>query len=245
VSTLAWLGACGAGSQHERSDVRRVVDETFSSNLTDDVLERNHDEEQQRIAECMAREGFDYLPVPPIDAPRKYERFSDIFLISVEHARRSGYGVDLSSVGEFTDPNEAVIAEMSEQEQRAYQIALYGSPDGRTGCGSEAQDETERQHPESNLSRDDLDLLERAADRYKVAIESRATEPTVMRWSDCMLDRGLRVATPFEARELAEDATNSAVAQQIAVDDAECQEPIRDDLRSLSDSAEGEAFGSS
>ena len=91
---------------------------------------------QELIAECMAQEGFEYIPaVRPIpDAA-----FGDI--ASEEFARERGFGIT-TSFGEeealfgfeddWTDPNQAIVEALSDSEREAYYETLHRPPE-RTG----------------------------------------------------------------------------------------------------------------
>lgn len=84
---------------------------------------------QELIAECMAQEGFEYIPaVRPI--PDAAFRGFD----SEEFAREQGFGVTTTfgdtgpgflDVDDWTDPNQAIVDALSESERQAYYDTLY------------------------------------------------------------------------------------------------------------------------
>ena len=96
---------------------------------------------QERIARCMAAQGFDYVPEPgasitsthigggaeviKLNAP---PRFPD--LPPDQFAARFGYGISTappaSRGGPAVDPNDKIVAAMSVAERVAYMHALYG-----------------------------------------------------------------------------------------------------------------------
>ena len=88
---------------------------------------------QELIAECMAQEGFEYIPaVRPIPDGA----FSDF--ASEEFARERGFGITTSFGDEgalfgfdddWTDPNQAIVAALSDSEREAYYETLHQPPE--------------------------------------------------------------------------------------------------------------------
>jgi hypothetical protein len=95
-------------------------------------------EYQEAIAQCMAAQGFDYIPQPAgaITTTREggYETvhidqpsFPD--LPPAQFAARYGYGISTAPASASRgaiDPNEKLVTKMSVAERVAYQHALYG-----------------------------------------------------------------------------------------------------------------------
>jgi hypothetical protein len=97
---------------------------------------------EELTAECMAREGFEYIPVD-------YSQNSTMIRIdgddeipwgTLEFAKQWGYGITTNPweeqqeepiidepIDEWYDPNQDIINAMTEQEQEAYWLALYGT----------------------------------------------------------------------------------------------------------------------
>jgi hypothetical protein len=97
---------------------------------------------QERIARCMAAQGFDYVPEPAASITEKGSsgggqvitfnappRFPD--LPPDQFAARFGYGISTAppaaTSGPPVDPNDKIVAAMSVAERVAYQHALYGA----------------------------------------------------------------------------------------------------------------------
>lgn len=150
ASVLALAGcAGGAGSQSGRSSVAEEelgpLDAYFSA-LWDqeEWTQERYDEENLRreelIAQCMTKEGFEYVPNTNNGGTVMYEDdYDGPAWDSLEFAERYGYGVvdwpgredvveDDSSYEEYVDPNQGYIDSLSESEQQAYFETLYGVP---------------------------------------------------------------------------------------------------------------------
>ena len=95
---------------------------------------------QESIAACMASEGFEYIPaVRPLQSGFAFGGADD----EEEFAREQGFGIttsisafgdaDVDTVGQstdddnWTDPNEEIVAALSESERQAYNGAFYGA----------------------------------------------------------------------------------------------------------------------
>ena len=99
-------------------------------------------EHDEKIAECMAGQGFEYIPVTAADIPRNEPdtSFGDLDAserATFEFAETYGYGMTTSpdgdamappapEIGEVEDLNQAYVDAMSEAELSAYRDALYG-----------------------------------------------------------------------------------------------------------------------
>ena len=87
--------------------------------LPPDVI---HDLEQQRIADCMAHEGFAYEKIPWIDyGPR---RFRNTFLLTSVDVY--GYGRTFAALALVTNPNGAPPDNMPANQVPAYTNTLNG-----------------------------------------------------------------------------------------------------------------------
>lgn len=95
---------------------------------------------QELIAQCMAKEGFEYIPnvsgggviIDETDG-------DDVEWGSLEFAEQYGYGIvswpgmetsmTEATVDDYTDPNEGYVESLSDSEQQAYFETLYGKMD--------------------------------------------------------------------------------------------------------------------
>jgi hypothetical protein len=92
---------------------------------------------QQEISQCMAREGFDYIPFLPSDVGGGYVGAD---LDEEEYVKTYGFGVSTwvlqdaarNGAGDSeeplaTDPNQEIVDAMDQAEQEEYYRVLYGS----------------------------------------------------------------------------------------------------------------------
>lgn len=188
---------------------------------------RREQQVQELIAECMAREGFEFVP-----ATRPVE--DSVFGVTgdVEFAREYGFGISTLH-GETTtfyeddwdDPNQAIVASLSESERDAYYETLYGSSysDGAFGSvgdsatstfdGDEST-EVEVEDPafegcngqayEEVYAYDELTEIFEQLDLEslfeRVEADPRAAEINA-EWSECMAERGYDYEDPNAMNE--------------------------------------------
>lgn len=141
------LAGCSGGGEAEPTDEETplgAVDKMFQE-LYDDWDPAQGDQDQMRmeelIAECMAGEGFEYVPVDWSQSGMSYSTGDeDIPWGTLEFAEQWGYAITTNPwedqenpepmpVDDFVDPNQAIIEAMSESEQQAYYAALHGTFD--------------------------------------------------------------------------------------------------------------------
>lgn len=142
------LTACGSdgGGGTAKSDDREPLplDAFWEGTYADwDEAEANAQQMQmeEKVAECMAAEGFDYTPVDYSQGGFGISYSSDDLDVewgSREFAEKYGYGATTNPWGdieepmveedpqEWVDPNQDYVMSMSETEQTAYYNALYG-----------------------------------------------------------------------------------------------------------------------
>lgn len=139
---------------------------------------------EQLIADCMHRNGFEYVVAVPVD-------------LVVQEARRSGKDLDTAIAERPEDPNDAVLAKLPEDRQMAWGDALYGT-DSKRGC----YDETYK----TAWGKDMQDLSDKA-DQIAALVQS---DPTVQKalqtYVECMRGKGFRVSSPDGVHELGDKA---------------------------------------
>lgn len=147
AATALGLSACGAGDS--QSGGASSPEEYPTSKLTDALsviygdpeemddtdwakqAEEQDKKRQEIITACMAEQGFEYKPsvydhssITVMDEDSRTE---------LERAEQEGYGyfsdANISGGGvEVEDPNQELLASMSDAEREAWQVALNGEP---------------------------------------------------------------------------------------------------------------------
>lgn len=163
-------------------------------------------EMEERIAACMAEEGFDYTPVDWSGLDVDLSAGLELAYGSLEFAEQFGYGITtdpfVTGADEVTDPNAEYVAQMSDAERDAYLTALYGEAwaepdpeDGalegygwrRAGCTGRAQHEVVATGIEDEqfaaLQEEMLRMAEEADGDPRLAQANTD-------WAACMLDAG-------------------------------------------------------
>lgn len=191
--------------------------------------ERQERRVQELIAQCMAAEGFEYIP-----AVRPTPAFASGAFDRVEYAREWGFGIttffgeetELFGAGEeWTDPNEAIVAALSDSERQAYYDTLYAPPGplepptpGTDGAGAEAGTDTgaetevfegfgegcqDQAYEEVYADQEFTELVEQLdleSMWERVEADPRMSDLTD-EWSRCMADRGYDYDDPNDLWE--------------------------------------------
>ena len=155
IATLALTTACGSDSnattdgksktEAKAADRAEESDErTYESPLSEALgqptdpseIKRQAEAIEKEIQDCMAEEGFTYIPVP-FDST-VYEVSTEYGQENDEWRSKYGFGIVEPYLNPETDlygyesrevvenPNPAIVQELSEAEQRAYTLALDG-----------------------------------------------------------------------------------------------------------------------
>lgn len=207
---------------------------------SDDEWQAQFDDEERRrqeiIAQCMTEQGFEYIPVDPgagggavIVSESSWEDYG-----TVEWAAQYGYGiatmytdqteiVDDSGEGQ-RDPNEDIIAAMSESEQAAYWEALWGpeqeaDEDGiveydpaNAGCHGRAELEVYGDQDVDQAWNDpQFEDLFTAMDSVWEDLENHPEIAELnAAWNSCMADAGYPGwSQPWEAESAMHDEVNA------------------------------------
>lgn len=172
-------------------------------------FEKENKQREELIAECMAEEGFEYIPavqnggmVFSGDEWKPEDR---------EWVAQYGYGMvnfpgrdePVPADEEWVDPNQDYVMSLSESEQQAYYETLSGPPipedqlneDGSyewnwetAGCHGYAQHEMEEQNPA--MSDEFEPLMKDIEEFWTETQESDAFDEINAEWSSCMADAG-------------------------------------------------------
>ena len=210
--------ACGSDDPYNADAVELTFEDSpINQMLGIDIALRAGDlvqlerEAEAGIAECMKREGFEYLPIDfaaqfgPSDGGADPDTRA--------YAEANGYGIsirpfDAPAPDEIVDPNDEIRNQLSDAELQAYELALFGEPpaegeavslEDQTGCFAEAYEEVfaaeaqlgsvERFFGEFGDELTELEDRFRADPRY-LELESQ--------WATCMSAAGFNVATREE-----------------------------------------------
>jgi hypothetical protein len=193
----------------------RDPDVTATRLLTEREQDLLHDAEEQLTVSCMADRGFKRWAVlrRPLPEDRDYPYVID----DVKWATRHGYGSDLRARREqlrVSDPNQRYFTSLPAADRQRAVAALNGDqsaervetelPNGSTagriadGCTARAQE-----HLYGDLAtwfRADMTVQALGSMRQQQVAADGEFKAGVQKWSACMRDRGLRYASPYEAR---------------------------------------------
>ncbi|WP_454293822.1 hypothetical protein [Salana multivorans] len=255
VAVLA-LGGCAGGSD-DGTDAyadrvfERSPKETFEAELWGEAALSPDEEERAQLAgllewgtvtaECMADQGFEYIPwvsgVNEESVTWEAEMAAEADrLTSVEFAERYGYGpLPPTFADDESNPNEAILAAMSEAEQAAYDEALNGhtyngddiaaaSPE-ELGCSAWAavrtNGPTERGSAIADLreSPDFMELENALARTSVLVLEATDTTELNHEWRTCMDGAGYgEFGEPNDAHELVSTGYSEAYDRAHAKD---------------------------
>lgn len=184
-------------------------------------------EVQELVAECMADEGFEYIPVDMT----QYTTFSDDMedMDTEEWVSQNGYGFNMSSESASEesempeDPNQDYVESLSTNEQTAYYEALYGpgpsddeiEEDGsyeynweEAGCQGAAEYEV---RGDMMGDQDEFGpLFDAMTEMYEQARTDPGLADVNAEWASCMADAGYAdFAQPEDAMNDAMEASNA------------------------------------
>lgn len=211
------LAGCGGGGGETPSGEETPLgplDEYFEQiygSWDEDTANAQQMQVEEVVAECMAEEGFEYIPVDYSSMGGGYSPDElDVEWGTLEFAEQYGYGATTNPWGdeaaepapeeEWVDPNQDYVMAMSETEQQAYYAALYGNQEyvegeeteydwTTAGCQGRAQHEV--YEVGSGMDEDSFTALQ---EEMSAMWETIATDPRVTgldaEWASCMADAG-------------------------------------------------------
>lgn len=196
----------------EDSPLGKIMSQAYGYDPDPDAMqERFQAEEKQRqefMAECMAEQGFEYVPYTPSGM---FDWSGDDYdPESEEWVSQWGYGAvewpgrdEMMNPQESEDPNQEYAEGLSESEREAFYQALYGpgpdpselGEDGNyewnwetSGCQGKAQHELQAANP---LEKDEhKELMDAINTFYTEAAESPEVADLNAKWASCMADAG-------------------------------------------------------
>ncbi len=192
---LAILAAgCGGGTEGEQV----AIDEQLG--IDEEGLLLRQKEAENFIAQCMKRQGFEYVPVDPV--AQRAAMVGSAGLSQEDFEKQFGYGITtlfeqrLAQSG--TGANHDIRARLSEADRAAYDRALYGDDPTATiavaldsgdltrlgGCSKEATEEIFGGTAVLQTLQSKLDELDE-----KIFAEPRMAK-AIAKWSECMREAG-------------------------------------------------------
>lgn len=240
------LTACGGGAGTSTEDDAEDSASTFGSGPLDAYFERIYGgsdedvwQDQQReveelVAECMAEQGFEYVPVDYASMSQPAVEDPEVEWGTREFAEQYGYGMSTWPGMEeepspeeagWEDPNQAYVEAMSETERDAYYVALHGEMSGpepgeeeeweydwtQAGCQGSSQQAIQEKY---GLAGEEMTALQEEMELLwtQIQADERLTALTTQ-WSDCMADAG------YTGLAAMEDAQNALMEEQNAIYD--------------------------
>ncbi|MGH2978679.1 MAG: hypothetical protein ACRDLQ_03460 [Solirubrobacterales bacterium] len=161
---------------------------------------------ENRIADCMKAQGFDYVPVDPFAQQQALTGKARI--TDEEFTRQFGYGIStlFGKGNEQSNPNERVRTSLSEADRAAYDRALGGENPGVTFAEAvESGDFTELGGCTKDASEAAFggaavltSLVERLDELDERIIQDQRMVRANEKWTACMLEKGYRYEEPDE-----------------------------------------------
>lgn len=214
------LAGCSTGAgelTYEDSPLSEYLNSAFGGDMSPEEQQKKFDEQQRKqeelMAECMAKEGFEYTPnlqnggmiIASDDDDAKWEPDKKSWV------EKYGYGIvnnpwssdSGSQPEEYVDPNQEYIESLSESEQQAFYETAYGVPpeedeipeDGSfeynwedAGCQGWAQHELQGDDP---WQADEFaELRDKMSELWSSTQDAPEYKTLNSKWSKCMADAG-------------------------------------------------------
>lgn len=216
------LAGCSTGSggelTYEDSPLGKYLSAAYGGDLSPEEQQKQFDEQQRKqedlMAECMAKEGFEYKPnlqngtvvVADDEDAVKWEPEKKGWV------EKYGYGIvnnpyneeGASQPGEeYVDPNQEYLESLSESERNAFYETAYGVPpaedelseDGSyeynwedSGCQGWAQHEIQGDDPWQ--SDEFTELRDKMNELWTTSQKSPEYKKLNAKWAECMADGG-------------------------------------------------------
>lgn len=211
-------GGAGGELTYEDSPLNKYLSSAYGGDLSPEEQQKKFDEQQRKqeelIAECMAKEGFEYKPnlqsggmvISSDDDEVKWEPDKK------EWVEKYGYGMVNNPYSneapsdpgeEYVDPNQEYLDSLSESERNAFYETAYGVPpteeevgeDGSyeykwedAGCQGWAQHELQGDDP---WQADEFaELRDKMTELWNTSQEAPEYKKLNAKWAECMADGG-------------------------------------------------------
>ena len=203
----------------------------------EDYYAKQQVETENLVAECMAAEGFEYIPQDYSSMTTTFSEDDWADRNTEEWVATNGYGMSMGmepteepvdseaeETQEWVDPNADYVDSLSESEMTAYSEALWGAPNTEmseedmeeyvynwedSGCQGAAQHEVSGGVEDINNDPRFEDLYEAMNEFYtSMQADPRIAELSA-EWASCMADAGYTdFTTPDDAMMSISDAQN-------------------------------------
>ncbi|WRS30626.1 hypothetical protein U6G28_02755 [Actinomycetaceae bacterium MB13-C1-2] len=235
VTVVVAISACSSssGDAAEEFDPGLLWSElTFLTDGPDlEELKAQAVEEEELMAQCMKKEGFEYIPTNRNVSVYSAETVAGWAQGTLEFAQQYGYGIVnspwfeesivTSQETDYSDPNADYFSSLSSEEQQTYWLTLYGegdspedieaSEDGeyvydwtKFGCFGWAQNETTKDSPYAFYEDPEFsELVDAIGGVWDTVRRDPEMETLEAEWSSCMLDAG------YEGLETRGDASRA------------------------------------
>lgn len=210
------------GSEPDEGPLSKILNAAWGE-YDEEESNRQQAEVENLVAECMAAEGFEYVPqdFSSMSVSISEEDMED--MNTEEWVAKNGYGMSMGmetseepvdeETEEWVDPNADYLATLSESEATAYYEVLYGVQPEMTeeemetyeytwedsGCQGSAQHEV---FAEQDIYTDPRfeDLTESINEVYSDSEKDPRLVELAAEWADCMADADFTdFATPQDA----------------------------------------------
>ncbi len=215
--TLAGCSTGGNELTYEDSPLNEYLTSAFGGDMSPEEQQKKFEEQQRKqeelMAECMAKEGFEYTPnlqnggmvIASDDDDAKWEPDKKSWV------EKYGYGIVNNPFNsesgnqpeEYVDPNQEYLESLSESEQQAFYETAYGVPpeedeipeDGAfeynwedAGCQGWAQHELQGEDPWQ--SDEFAELRDKMSELWSSTQDAAEYKTLNSKWSKCMADAG-------------------------------------------------------
>lgn len=213
------LAACSSPSDDGTPDpadspLNKYMMAVWGGDLSEDEQQARFDKENKQreelIAECMAEEGFEYIPnvgngSVVMSSGEEWKPDDRTWVAQYGYGMVNSPGRDepVSDEGSYVDPNQDYVMSLSESEQQAFYETLSGPPipedqlneDGsyeydweQAGCSGYAQHELDQKNPA--MSDEFKPLMKDLEEFWTKMQKSDAYGDIDQAWASCMADAG-------------------------------------------------------
>jgi len=202
---LAAAVAAGCGGDDSSTEPPQELEDSLGFGSGDQAKEIQARVEN-RIADCMKAQGFEYTPVDPFAQQQALTGKARI--TDEEFTRQFGYGIStlFGKGDEQSDPNDRIRRSLAEADRAAYDRALYGENVGVTFAEAvDTGDFTELGGCTKDASEAAFGgaavlttLVERLDELDERIIQDQRMVRANEKWTECMLEKGYRYEEPDE-----------------------------------------------